>query len=206
MPVFIRIIFLLLVAGVLFGAGPSTVAKKPVDIPGVHYPTMLKTGDIVLRSGKGFISRMFRDASTHDRVYSHAGIVLIREGKPMVVHFIEEQGKKVGLHIDPVEVFCDPSHNDAFAIFRYDQMTGHETELRNFIIQTFRSNMAFDEQFNLESDDSYYCSEFVYKAILFATGNRLPVTQLNGFRYVAPDNLYLNSFATCIFSSSNPDS
>jgi hypothetical protein len=197
---FIRSLFLLLSAGLLFGAGPSVSRLESVP------PADLREGDIVVRSGKGFISRIFRNASISDKKYSHCGIVTFRQGKAIVVHFIDEQGKKAGMHFDSFESFSDPEHNNAFAVYRYDFMQANQEKLQLFILQTQQKEISFDDRFDLETDDQFYCSEFVFKAILNSTGKRLPVTKLNGRNYVAPDNLYLNPYSTCIFKSGNPDS
>lgn len=68
----------------------------------------IKDGDIVLRKGTGFTSHAvaFADKSSD---YSHCGIVMIKDGKPMVIHAVPDEpdfdGDKDRVKMEPLEEF-----------------------------------------------------------------------------------------------------
>ena len=68
----------------------------------------IKDGDIVLRKGTGFTSHAvaFADKSSD---YSHCGIVMIKDGKPMVIHAVPDEpdfdGDKDRVKMEPLEKF-----------------------------------------------------------------------------------------------------
>ncbi len=49
---------------------------------------IVRDGDLVLRSGSDAISGLFKKVNTRDKTYSHAGIIFIENGYPMVYNLI----------------------------------------------------------------------------------------------------------------------
>ncbi|MBK9319423.1 MAG: hypothetical protein IPM91_11775 [Bacteroidetes bacterium] len=64
----------------------------------------------------------------------------------------------------------------------------------------------FDYEFNMEDNSKFYCSEWIRDKFINATGdvNYFPVTSLENFSYIAPDNLYLNQHSTFIYRFNYP--
>lgn len=195
----LKLLFLVGFSGLLFGAGPALEKVTRSEELSPQLP--LRPGDVVLRSGRGFISNMFRNASLNERRYSHAGIVVQFRGRLMVAHFIQDSDGRSGIRMELPSVFCHPDRNDGFSVYRYPFMSGLEPRLDRFVQDAAARRIPFDDQFRLDTDDRYYCSEFIFKAIQYASGKQLPVTEINGLQYVAIDNLYLNSMAYCVFQS-----
>jgi len=71
----------------LFGNHNLKVANNKVVFP-EEIRTNLQPGDVILRSGKGFISNVFRQFSVKDKRYSHAGIIDSENGKFYVYHIL----------------------------------------------------------------------------------------------------------------------
>jgi hypothetical protein len=193
----LKLLFLIGFSGLLFGAGPVTEGIRRSNEPMPQFP--LQPGDIVLRTGKGFISKMFRNASRNERLYSHAGIVVNYRGRFMVAHCIQDENGNGGIRLDSPGSFCDPELNTGFSVYRYPFMSGNESRMNRFVLDACAKRIPFDEHFQLDTDGSYYCSEFIFKTVKYATGKELPVTEINGLKYVAIDNLYLNTRAYCVY-------
>lgn len=162
---------------------------------------LLHSGDLLLRTGNDEISNMFRQMNQGDKTYSHSGIVIIRNGYPFVYHSIggaDNPNEK--LRCDSVSRFIAEAHNLGFGIVRFNFT---ETERRRFCQLAdsyFHAMPLFDMDFNINTDDKLYCSEFVYKAVLKATADStyLPVTRRNGTVFIGVDNLFRNKHAQTI--------
>src|SRR5688572_7543756 len=199
MKINIRLLFLIFSAGLI--AGTSDIKKNRVsysDFP-VESLDKVDTGDLILRNGKGLISEFFRNASL-EKKYSHAGIASRENGTVWVYHILGTPGSK-GLQKVKLEEFCNSTENSGFAIFKY-KMEKREKEMLIDYLNTDFNHVIFDEKFNLQTDDELYCSELIYKAVNFATGNKnlIPVSIFREQRYISIDNLYLNNLAKPVFT------
>ncbi len=159
---------------------------------------LLQTGDLLLRTGNDMTSRIFRELNQFDKTYSHGGLVVVEGGYPFVYHSIGgEDNPDERLRRDSADFFMSPGNNLGFAIARYrfpDSAAGNlETVIRDY----YSRRPLFDMDFNLETDDRLYCSEFVYKAVITATGDTgfIPLTSMLGYRFVGIDNLFMNANA-----------
>jgi len=154
---------------------------------------LVKDGDLVLRSGSDPLSAMFIRVNTREKVYSHAGIVFIENGCPMVYNCV---GNAADPHAllgrDSLVRFISPQHNTGFAVYRFRFSGKQVIALHDVSVKYFRERRRFDPNFSLETDSLLYCTEFVYKAVAAVTGKQdyFPVTQVNDFSFIAPDNLY----------------
>lgn len=165
---------------------------------------LLRDGDLVLRTGNDFTSLSLRLFSSRDKTYSHSGLVHFAHGHIRVYHAIGgEDNPDQALRSDPFGYFCDPTHNLGFAVYRYDLDSAELRRLNNAEIRYYSEKVKFDMDFDLKSDNRLYCTEFVYKSLLQATGDRgyIPLTRLDKFVYVATDNLYLNPHARLVYKA-----
>jgi hypothetical protein len=164
-----------------------------------QYKEIVKTGDLIVRTGKDFTSETMRLLSTKDKTYSHCGIASIENDTLFVYHSIGgEWNPDQKLRRDAFENFCNPYENRGFGIFRYKITSGEDVNLIKAVHKFYNKKIMFDMQFNLGSDDRMYCSEFVYKAIEQATDNKivLPTTTINHTKFIALDNLFINPFCS----------
>ncbi len=175
---------------------------------------LLQEGDLVVRMNNDPMSFYIKNFNRKDKSYSHAGIVLMENGKPVIFHIVngsnnqEEKMKK-----DSLGAFADPRQNSAYGIFRYKLAAGEINKLKEKIHQWYKQGVQFDPAFNLQTDDKMYCSEMVQKAIGYATHGRVAIAatalteresllfgayahltaeSLKGMQVVAIDDLYLN--------------
>ena len=158
----------------------------------------LQDGDIVVRSGKGFISDVFRNTSRRERKYSHAGLVVIRQGRPYVIHVIGHEGNTTNgdLREEPIERFCSSEANLGYAIYRCGLNAKQKDQLNQLLSAMQRSHLKFDDHFDLKSNEAMYCSEFISKMLYRSAGICFPVSHIGNSTYIGVDDLYLNSF-TC---------
>jgi len=130
------------------------------------YKKLVKTGDLILRTGRDFTSETMRLLSLTDKTYSHCGIASIEHDTLFVYHSIGgEWNPNQKLRRDPFEFFCNPYENRGFGIFRYKLTALENSNLINVIHTFYKEKIKFDMQFSLATNDRMYCSEFVYKSI-----------------------------------------
>lgn len=175
---------------------------------------MLQDGDLVTRSDDDFESITLQNFSNTDRTYSHSGIAFKEDSGFVVYHSMTGAENPSGTcRRDPIDSFVSPLKKTGFGIFRYDLSATEKEKLHTIVKHNHQVSIPFDLTFNINSDDSLYCSEMIFKGLKAATNNRivLPVTLLKNFRpkimgykynqaflkkfeYISIDNLYLNPF------------
>ena len=159
---------------------------------------LLKTGNLVLRSGLGADSYLLSRMNRKDKSYSHCGIVITEGGYPFVYHSIGgEDNPDQRLRRDSADVFFSPLNNDGIAVVSYGLDSSKTDSLKSVVVQFYRDRPKFDIKFDLRTNDALYCSEFVYKAFnkaLNDTGFIRP-SYVRGYSYVGTDDLFLNGHA-----------
>ena len=175
---------------------------------------LLQDGDLVTRSDNDFESLALQNFSKKDRSYSHSGIVFKEDSIYLIYHCMAGTENPGGAcRKDPFDSFVNPSVKTGFGIFHYQLSNAERIKLHNIVKKNFDLKIPFDATFNLNSNDSLYCSEMIYKALKTATNNRvvLPSSYINNFRpkimgyhfnntffkkfeYIGIDDLYLNPF------------
>lgn len=126
--------------------------------PNVDYiRSLLRNGDIILRSGIGFWSGLFRSSNTTDKRFSHVGIVRIRQdGSIRVIHAegddISGKGK---VFEDTLEHFVGESDKIGLGRLRLGEPDRFVEYAMTFL------GRPFDWKFDKSDDSSIYCTELV---------------------------------------------
>lgn len=182
----------------------SRAAHKD-DLEKILYgQSLLKDGDLVLRTGNDFISLTLRQFSLHNKTYSHCGIVRIIQGKIYVYNAIGgEDNPDARLRRDSFEAFCNPEENSGFGVFQYDLTSMQHHRLDSLVDLYYKLRIRFDLKFDLRTDSAMYCAEFVYKAVTRATKDSafIPLSHIGSFEYVAIDNLFLNGHTQPVYQA-----
>lgn len=163
--------------------------------------TIVKNGDLVLRSGSDELSALFKKVNTRDKTYSHAGLVFIENGCPFVYHCIGSAADpRALLRRDSLSAYISPAGNLGYAVYRYRLKPAQTAQLQQVAIRYFKERRTFDPHFDLQTDSALYCTEFVYKALIETTGDQkyLPVTRASGFSFIAADNLFARKDMTLV--------
>lgn len=199
---FITIVFAIVVANLLLIYTVSGIGSKHETV--LTLEDKPQPGDLVFRSGKGVISDWFRRCSLSDPAYSHAGIICRKGNELMVVH-LQQTSSDGSLKVERLTDFWAASGCNAGSIYRLDLNQEEIDGMMHEIDKDVLSGVKFDEQFNLDDDTRMYCSEWIRNKVIHATQDPgyFPITSADDFRYVAPDNLYLNQHAVLVYKFRN---
>lgn len=213
----------LLLSGCIPGQNdrPTDQAIHPVDTLHINPArqaivdsavTLVQSGDLVMRADADYESMSLQNFSQRDKAFSDSGLVFREHGTWMVYHSIAgHENPDAILRKDSLNVFFNPSRKSAIGIFRYKLSPTEIDSLHRYAQQKLSLNVPFDKHFNLVSNDSMYCSEFIYKALQSVTNRRitLHVSEITNFRskqfrqnnkpvyfkrfqYIGLDDLYLH--------------
>lgn len=161
----------------------------------------IQSGDIVFRLGHGFISESMKKFSLSDPRFSHAGVISIEKGRAVVYHLLGGESSGV-IQKEPLENFCSPGEALSFGIYRpllNDAQKKSVDSLNQFY---YSARLRYDGQFDLITDSAMYCTEYVAKVLWQASGKNILISSsiLSGWKYIACDNIYLNSALHKVFS------
>lgn len=185
----------------------------------------IRTGDVILRSGRDFTSYRIRELSDKDKTYSHAGIALVSDTNVFIYHIIppdldEDKGDST-MRMEPLEQFAKPSKCFGFGIVRY-KLTEPEIDKAMHYLDSLKDRkVSFDHVFDLTSPDQMYCSEMVDNALRRATDGRIQlgrkiftkaqakrvanylhasIEEVMKHAYIPIDNINLNPDCTVIYN------
>lgn len=164
MSFFMKRFLLFILLGVIILAGISGInyisfRSKAKTI--VNSYNFLHNGDLVLRRGKSmesFAVYMFDS----NRDYSHIGIVAFENNKPFIIHIVPDSPDCV--RRDKPEVFLSPDNASHFKILRPDFSLETLNNVADTALQFFYHKLTFDNNYNIYSDSTLYCTELVLKA------------------------------------------
>ena len=151
-------------------------------------PEGVRRGDLALRLGSGTWTRYFRQTSTRDPRFSHAGIVVADAPDAWVVHSeANETTGAGGVRRQDWRGFCEPALDCAVWRLTDDP----EAAERIARAAEARLGVPFDVEFDLSETNSLYCTEFVRAVVNEALGEeRIGTTRARGLLFVAVDDCY----------------
>ena len=162
---------------------------------------ILKTGDVVLRKGRGPYSYILANLNQVDKSYSHCGIVVVEHGYPFVYHSIGgEDNPDERMRRDSAVTFFSSKYNSDIAVARYTITDGEKDRLVSVIQAFYAAKPKFDLEFDFSTDDKLYCSEFISKALDKAMNDTSYIKKTYAFSRwcVGIDALYINPHAQII--------
>lgn len=162
---------------------------------------LLHSGDIVMRTGNDATSYMLCQLNTKDKTYSHCGIVMVENGYPFVYHSIGgEANPDARLRRDSANFWFSPANNLAFGIARLDMPAGSDTALHRVVRGFYKERKKFDMDFDITTDDRFYCAEMVYKSVNQAVGDNSFIQPISflGYTFVGVDDIFLSRHASSI--------
>lgn len=136
----------------------------------------VKTGDLVLRTGRDFSSEQVKDMSKEDKTYSHGGIVVIENDSILVYHVEPDfYYKKDKVRKELIDSFISIDHNSGFGLARFDLSEKETGTFVNYMETQFQNKVAFDMTFDLKTNDKMYCSEMITKGLRTSTDGRIQI-------------------------------
>jgi hypothetical protein len=155
---------------------------------------IIKTGDLIVRTGNDFTSESLRSLNQRDQTYSHCGIALVQHDTVFVFHALGgEWNPDQKIRKDFLELFAEPYSNRGMAVYRYAVDAAAAQNLANTAAALQQGGIMFDMKFDLETNDRMYCAEFVYKTGILATNGSIKFTtsKIGNFKFVGVDDLFL---------------
>jgi hypothetical protein len=155
---------------------------------------IIKTGDLIVRTGNDFTSESLRNLNQRDQTYSHCGIASVEYDTVYVYHALGgEFNPDQKLRKDLFTVFAEPYSNRGIAIYRHNLTTNETDSVAATAKKMYHNGVMFDMKFDLQTDDRMYCAEFVYKAYRAGTNGKLAfnISRIDSFSFVGVDDLFL---------------
>jgi hypothetical protein len=125
----------------------------------------LRDGDLILRRGRS-IESFAVVVADKDKDYSHIGIVAMDDGKPYVIHVVPgESDTRPELVIkESPESFLCRKKATGFAVYRsvFPEDSCKKVALK--ALGYHQNRIAFDHEYDLQSDQKLYCTELVLRA------------------------------------------
>jgi len=222
-------IFFIAAVSFLYACGNSASARISTDPKWQNLQliaaskTIIRSGDIILRSGKDFTSYRIRELSDNDKTYSHAGIAFVQDTNVYIYHItppdLDEPLSDTAMRMEPLEKFASPSHCFGFGIVRYQLSDSETGAALHYLDSLYKKKVSFDHYFDLEEHQKMYCSEMVDNTLHYASHNRIvlhrkyftklqalkaakyfhsTLDEVNRRAYISIDNLQINPFSTSI--------
>lgn len=155
---------------------------------------LVQAGDIITRTGIDFTSESLRHLCKKDITYSHCGIISREHDTLFVYHALGgEINPDQKLKKETLAAFCDGLDNKGFGIFRLPLSPSIRLRVDSLLHSYYAAGLPFDMDFDLQSDDKMYCSEFVYKVftLAFQQPHFFSTTQVGKMEYVGVDDIFL---------------
>lgn len=160
---------------------------------------LVQSGDIICRYGDGFWSSRFRESSVGDKRFSHVGIIQVKSGDRFVIHALASDFSGAGSVLkEPLTDFLSDSHT--VSVYRFKGPRAVRSKIADEAV--LHIGKPFDLAFDLDSDESLYCSELVWICVNAALGKKLIESSiLNGKRIIPIDSCYSCGEMKCVFDS-----
>lgn len=135
--------------------------------------SLLRPGDIIMRQGFGMVSDMISNTLDEDYRISHCGIVAHDSvGRLRVIHSVSSSlSDWDGVQDVNMKGFFLESKQNSLIIVRFrDTNDVPLAELANTAQSYLDRRVPFDEKFDITEQETMYCSEMIWSAILETYG------------------------------------
>lgn len=162
------------VFGLLKSMTSTPLGSRPAAAHGRHEVQLpprdrLRNGDLIFRSGTSQDSRLVR-LFDRESVYSHIGLLDVRQATPYVVHIEPGSGDGDSLvRREMLETFLAPERASSFAVLHVippDDRRG--VAALEAALRYQSQGVVFDKHYDLQTADEMYCSELVWRAYVEA--------------------------------------
>ncbi|MBK7882649.1 MAG: hypothetical protein IPJ81_01535 [Chitinophagaceae bacterium] len=160
---------------------------------------IIKTGDLIVRTGNDFTSESLRGLNQRDQTYSHCGIASIENDTLFVYHALGGEfnpDQKIKREI--FKNFSEPYSNRGIGIYRFGIRQADIAGCIQMAKQLYQEGVMFDMEFDLKTNNRMYCAEFVYKSYTQGSQNKLAfnISHIKTFEFIGVDDLFLHPLCT----------
>ncbi len=155
----------------------------------------IQSGDLVTRYGNDLTSFLLVNMNPVDKSFSHCGVASIEKDTVFIYHAIGgEFNPDQKLKRETLFSFAHPADNKALGIFKPELQAGALPLLLQHVKKEFAAGLRFDMDFDLQTDDRQYCSEFAAKSygLVWEGLSWVKITEQAGRRFIPVDALFLN--------------
>lgn len=161
----------------------------------------IQEGDLALRLGNDITSNMLAALNTKDKRFSHIGICFVENNEKIIYHIIGGEGNNQDYLLKvPLDTFFNINSNLSFGYAQTNFSNEEKNKLHEILKKWYQAKIAFDLNFDLNTNDKMYCSELVAKALEHSKeGLKIPITDTFKERYIGIDNIIDNAFVKQVF-------
>lgn len=157
---------LLLILSVLLLSAIPNAKNKNASLANISaFERMLKNGDLIFRRGLSIESDLVCLAEK-ESTYSHVGMIMRIHQKPYVIHSVPgEAGQaKEFIRLEPVADFLSPAKASHFGFYRALAGDSAAAEAARQAYLFYQKHYVFDNDYDLTTESSLYCTELIIKA------------------------------------------
>lgn len=166
--------------------GPNASHEKTAENNISRLKDFAQQGDLVVRMTDDLISEQIKFLNEKEKIYSHAGIIIMQNGEPFVCNISPNDPTNDTIQIEPVDSFLNPAKNLACALYRYEINNAERASLKETLIGYKQKHITFDWLYDIATDDKMYCAELIEKALRMATNDRISIRQTNIPAFMQP--------------------
>lgn len=152
---------------------------------------VFQNGDLLFRRGNGFFSPYFAHFASKEKEFSHVGI-LCRNGDSIFVYHIEadELTGEGNVRKEPLNIFLkDVKH---FDVRQLNLTFDDRIAVIHTIDSLYQKQVPFDIDFDLNTHNTFYCTELVAYVLNSALNKHVvvPTLIMNTKKFYSIDDLY----------------
>lgn len=142
----------------------------------------LREGDFILSRGRRFSGEVISGSLQEEFAVSHCGILVRGKAGFEVIHACMDLlsvGARDGVQSDPLDVFCADARTNTLLVSRLRAPEASRRLMVERAGELLRRGVAFDRHYDLSDASRLYCTEFLWRLVVEATGKDF-------FRRVSP--------------------
>lgn len=157
----------------------QTVAAKQDGIKAVQEDrgkkkydfSALQSGDIILKHGRGWVSRRIVQILHEKEKISHCGLVIRQKDSLFIIHSVaREVSGSDGVQTISLKKFIRDTAPGSLRAVRLKAPADTRRKMAEEALKYLSRKTPFDYDYDYTSDDKIYCSELVYRVVLNASG------------------------------------
>lgn len=172
---------------------PALIAATAIKLDSLQ--GLIRSGDIVFRTGADFTSSSLQKLCRRDRTFSHCGIAERSGDSVFIYHALGgEFNPDQRIKREYAGSFFQPSESYRAGIYRFSSQQLNKEKLLLIAAHLFKARIPFDLDFDLRTDERMYCAEFVAKSLQagFVKDERIHVSRIDTIRFIGPDDIFLH--------------